>query len=126
MEHSDFKIGTRFVTGSGVWRCTDIGTRTIAAIRLDNFTVTDANGQRTLTEEEAQKAGYFGGPPYMTVEELFDEYDLEGCEPENFLDFPGYEDRPPKRDWSQAVRGPYKEAIAILRERHAQRLRQDE
>jgi hypothetical protein len=35
-----------------------------------------------------------------------------------------YEDRPPKRDWPQAVRGPYKEAIAILRERHAKSLQE--
>jgi hypothetical protein len=72
MEHGDFRIGTRFVTGSGKWRCTDVGTITIAAIRLDGLTVTDANGQRTLTEKEAQSAGYFSGPPYITAEHVFD------------------------------------------------------
>ena len=35
MKHSKFKIGTEFLTGSGRWRCTDVGTRTIVAIKLD-------------------------------------------------------------------------------------------
>jgi hypothetical protein len=35
MKHSAFKIGMEFMTGAGRWRCTDVGTRTIVAIRLD-------------------------------------------------------------------------------------------
>lgn len=29
MDHSDFASGDEFRTATGVWRCTDIGTRTI-------------------------------------------------------------------------------------------------
>ena len=35
MKRSDFRIDCEFRTASGWWRCTDVGTRTIAAIRLD-------------------------------------------------------------------------------------------
>ena len=34
MEHGDFAIGKEFQTATGVWRCTDIGTRTIIAIKV--------------------------------------------------------------------------------------------
>jgi hypothetical protein len=37
MEHSDFYVGLEFSTSAGFrWRCTDIGSRTIIAIRLDH------------------------------------------------------------------------------------------
>lgn len=35
MKKSDFKIGKDFFTASGRWMCTDIGSRTIAAIKKD-------------------------------------------------------------------------------------------
>jgi hypothetical protein len=35
MKHSDFQIGTEFFTETGRWRCTDVGTRVIAAISLE-------------------------------------------------------------------------------------------
>jgi len=123
MEHRDFKVGTLFRTGTGLWRCTDVGTRTIAAIYLEQVEVNGTSGRRTLPHDEAEAAGWFRGPPYIVAESVFDEYDLEGCEPDNLLDFPGYEDRPPKRDWSQAVRGPFHEAVAVLRELRAAQLR---
>jgi hypothetical protein len=65
MEHSDFKIGIEFLTATGRWRCTDVGTRTIAAIRLD------------LDHDPA----WYNGPPYAVLERVFDEYDIEGCDP---------------------------------------------
>jgi hypothetical protein len=65
MEHSDFSIGTEFMTATGRWRCTDVGTRTIAAIKLD------------LDHDPF----WYNGPPYAVVEQVFDEYDFEGCEP---------------------------------------------
>jgi hypothetical protein len=65
MEHSDFVIGTEFMTAAGRWRCTDVGTRIIAAIRL-NYDHEPRN---------------YNGLPYGIVEWVFDEYDLEGCEP---------------------------------------------
>jgi hypothetical protein len=36
MKHSEFRVGHEFRTSSGNrWRCTDIGQRTIVAIRVD-------------------------------------------------------------------------------------------
>jgi hypothetical protein len=64
MKHSDFFIGREFLCGDGRYRCTDIGTRTIAAIRLD------------LDHDPR----WYNGPPYAVVESVFDEYDFEGCE----------------------------------------------
>jgi hypothetical protein len=65
MKHSDFKIGIEFLTATGRWRCTDVGTRTIAAIRLD------------LDHDPS----WYSGPPYPVVEHVFDEDGLEGCDP---------------------------------------------
>jgi hypothetical protein len=62
MLKDDFQIGLEFYTASGKWRCTDIGTRTIVAIKLD----------------QDNPKNYFG-PPYSIVEHVFDEYDIEGC-----------------------------------------------
>lgn len=62
MKRTDFQIGTEFYTGAGKWRCTDVGTRIIAAIR------TDDQEPRNLT-----------GPPYSVAEYVFDEYDVRGC-----------------------------------------------
>jgi hypothetical protein len=64
MKHSDFYIGCEFLTGSGRWRCTDVGKRTIAAIRLDYD----------------NDPSWYNGPPYAIVEDVFDEFSIEGCE----------------------------------------------
>jgi len=64
MRHSDFKIGIEFLTGVGRWRCTDVGTRTITAIRLD------------LDHDPR----WYNGPPYAVVESVFDEDGIEDCE----------------------------------------------
>jgi hypothetical protein len=65
MKRSDFHIGCEFLTASGRWRCTDVGKRTIAAIRLDHD----------------DDPSWYNGPPYAAMETVFDEYDFEGCEP---------------------------------------------
>jgi hypothetical protein len=65
MEHSEFRIGGEFVTATGRWRCTDVGTRTIAAIRLD------------LDHDPS----WYNGPPYGVAEHVFDENAMEGCDP---------------------------------------------
>jgi hypothetical protein len=62
MLKDDFQVGLEFYTASGKWRCTDIGTRVIVAIKLDQD-----NPKNYL------------GPPYSIVEHVFDEYDIEGC-----------------------------------------------
>ncbi len=63
MEHSDFQIGLEFLTETGRWRCTDVGTCTIAAIRLD------------LDHDPR----WYEGPPYAVVEHVFDEEDIAAC-----------------------------------------------
>jgi hypothetical protein len=52
MTHSDFAIGDAFVTTSGTWRCTDIGTRTVIAIKVS----------------DGEDASWFRGPPYAVAE----------------------------------------------------------
>jgi hypothetical protein len=65
MKRTDFQIGCEFLTGAGRWRCTDLGKRTIAAIRLNHD----------------DDPSWYNGPPYAVMEAVFDEYDFEGCEP---------------------------------------------
>lgn len=74
-----FAIGTEFRFGEGKWRCTDVGTRTILAIRLDKVKVGGSH-PRMLAEDQAAKEGWFNGPPYAVVEQVFDEDSLEDCE----------------------------------------------
>ena len=62
MKKNDFKIGLEFYTVSDQWRCTDIGTRTICAIQLNQENLRNYNG-----------------PPYSIPEVVFDEYDFAGC-----------------------------------------------
>ena len=81
MQHSDFIIGGTFWCGNRTWRCTDIGTRTIIAIRIDSVDV-ESNVpelRRTLSRSEAEADGWFKGPPYAVAETVFDENDIEGC-----------------------------------------------
>ena len=83
---ADFQIGTEFLSGTGHWRVTDVGTRTVIAIRLDKVEiggVVDGVRQpvRTLTWLDAEAAGCFAGPPYIVAEMVFDENDIEECRP---------------------------------------------
>ena len=66
MKHHDFAIGGEFLTATGTWRCTDIGTRTIIAIKISNRD--DPTG--------------LNGPPYAVAETVFDENDREACWPD--------------------------------------------
>lgn len=63
MKHSDFYIGLEFVGIAGFhWRCTDVGTRTILAIRLDR-----------------DSPEWYQGPPYIAKEVVFDEKEIGRC-----------------------------------------------
>ncbi len=92
MEHADFKIGMTFWCDDRPWRCTDIGTRTIIAIRIDEAAIetpneeTGALSKCNLSYAEAQADNWFNGPPYGIPESVFDEDDLAGCSLEP--DFP--------------------------------------
>ncbi|HUN43646.1 MAG TPA: hypothetical protein VMU81_25400 [Acetobacteraceae bacterium] len=81
MNLEDFTIGGTFRCGGGLWRCTDIGTRVVVAIRIDLVDVEGSTPElrRTLDREEAASEGWFDGPPYAVAECVFDEYDMEGC-----------------------------------------------
>jgi hypothetical protein len=83
MKHSDFQIGTEFFTETGRWRCTDVGTRVITAISLEPrqmFRMRGAaHGDQTEESFVSDDPLDLVGPPYMVVEHVFDEYDLEGC-----------------------------------------------
>lgn len=83
MKHADFYIGMEFFTGSGKWRCTDIGTRVIVAISLEpRETVRvhyDENGERHEERYVSDDPRDLFGPPYSVVEHVFAEYDLGGC-----------------------------------------------
>ena len=91
MKHGEFAIGETFCCDGRRWRCTDVGTRVIVAIRIDQIGVTtmvttlDGSEQRRmmLNQADAEAAGWFKGPPYAVAEMVFDEYDLEGCSKEN-------------------------------------------
>ena len=64
MEKDEFHIGQEFYTATGKWRCTDIGTRVIVAIQLN--------------QEDSRNDI---GPPYSIPEHVMDEYDrIQGCE----------------------------------------------
>ena len=57
MKHSDFAIGDEFWCGGRQWRCTDIGTRVIVAIRLDAVEVGGDRPERRRTLNRAELAG---------------------------------------------------------------------
>ena len=61
MKKEEFKLGAEFYTATGKWRCTDIGTRVIVAIPLN--------------QEDSRN---YNGPPYSIPENVFDEYHIEG------------------------------------------------
>jgi hypothetical protein len=60
MKPSDFHIGLEFICGPFWWRCTDVGTRTVTAIRL--------------VEDDPV---WYEGPPYMVEEVVLDETELQ-------------------------------------------------
>lgn len=63
MKHQEFYIGLQFVSSGGLkWQCTDIGTRTIVAMR--------PHPNDPIWNE---------GPPYVLQEVVFDEKEMERC-----------------------------------------------
>jgi hypothetical protein len=62
MKHTDFTIGGHFILGGGLFLVTDVGTRTVCAIKLDQGDPSWCNG-----------------PPYALAEHVIDENDQPGC-----------------------------------------------
>jgi hypothetical protein len=87
MTREEFAIGREFWTAGGAWRCTDVGTRTVVAIKLDGVVITGrdpetgAETKRTLSRAAAEAEGWFAGPPYRVGEYLFAEDDVDSCYP---------------------------------------------
>lgn len=81
MKHADFEIGFEFLTGSDRWRCTDVGTRVITAIKISEVTVTavSKDGTKTTHTDNPPDPSWFNGPPYAVAEYVFDEYDMMAC-----------------------------------------------
>lgn len=77
MQKDDFQIGSEFLCGGRRWRCTDVGTRTVAAIPLEGIEVAG----NPLSQEEAEAGDWLKGPPYAVAETVFDEDDMMACEP---------------------------------------------
>lgn len=63
MQHQDFAIGDDFFLSGGRWRCTDLGRRTVVAIKL----------------ESDDDPSWHDGPPYALVETVIDEQDIPEC-----------------------------------------------
>jgi len=93
MEHCEFHIGLEFWSGGKKWRCTDVGTRVVAAISLEPHEVVEitsvggnedrARERRYLTNDPS----WHIGPPYPVLEHLFDEDDQETCSSKPMNDY---------------------------------------
>ena len=82
MELRDFVIGETFWTHSGAFRCTDIGTRVVVAVKLGPRVVSRAesvDGEVRITQRIDDDANWLNGPPYAVEEVVFDENELLGC-----------------------------------------------
>ncbi|MGH9943339.1 MAG: hypothetical protein ACRD9R_13400 [Pyrinomonadaceae bacterium] len=80
MRKEDFYIGLEFYMGVGKWRCTDIGTRVVVAIRIDQVEVCTSDGKGDVpTEIVTDDPSWFNGPPYAVEECVIDEYDVSAC-----------------------------------------------
>ena len=80
MRHGDFSIGMEFTTDTGQWRCTDIGTRTITAIKISEVHVTHLADDGHMTSEVVcTDSSWFNGPSYAVAEWVLDENDIAAC-----------------------------------------------
>ena len=82
MERSDFVIGETFWTQTGAFRCTDIGTRVVVAVKLGPREVSRTervDGELRITKRVDDDPSWLDGPPYAVDEVVFDENALMGC-----------------------------------------------
>lgn len=88
MRKDEFHIGGHFTTGPFLFRCTDTGTRTVCAIRVDEVEIAECRVLPDGTSEplptrridpRKEDPSWLNGPPYAVAETCFDEYDQEGC-----------------------------------------------
>ncbi len=82
MELSDFVIGETFWTHAGAFRCTDIGTRVMVAVKLGPREIARAesvDGELRITKRIDDDPSWLNGPPYAVDELVFDENEMLGC-----------------------------------------------
>ncbi len=82
MELSDFVIGETFWTLHGAFRCTDIGTRVVVAVKLGPREIGRAervDGELRITKRIDDDPSWLNGPPYAVEEVVFDENEMSGC-----------------------------------------------
>lgn len=82
MQHSDFKIGVDFRHRGKLWRCTDVGTRVIAAICLSEVWVTKTKANTGAKERVRLTTivpTQFDGPPYAVEEVVISERNMDDC-----------------------------------------------
>ena len=81
MELRNFTIGETFWTHAGAFRCTDIGTRVVAAVKLGPREIGRAekvDGELRITKRIDDDPSWLNGPPYAVEELVFDENELLG------------------------------------------------
>ena len=82
MELRDFVSGETSWTHAGAFRCTDIGTRVVVAVKLGPRQVSRAErveGELRITNRIDDDPSWLNGPPYAVEEVVFDENELVGC-----------------------------------------------
>ncbi len=68
------------MTDTGRWRCTDIGTRVIVAIKISEISITTYKDGATVNNtDDKPDSSWFNGPPYTVAELVFDEDNLAAC-----------------------------------------------
>lgn len=82
MKFHDFMIGETFWTQAGAFRCTDIGTRVVIAVKLGPREISRAesvDGKLRITKRIDDDPSWLNGPPYAVDEVVFDENEQMGC-----------------------------------------------
>jgi hypothetical protein len=82
MELRDFVSGETSWTHAGAFRCTDIGTRVVVAVKLGSRAIGRAetvDGELQITKRIDDDPSWLNGPPYAVEEVVFDENELLGC-----------------------------------------------
>ena len=80
MYHSEFFIGKEFRMHGKMYRCTDVGQRTILGICIDLPRTIHMFRDGHKTEQIVDNPSWFNGPPYAVVEIVFDEDTLMLCQ----------------------------------------------
>ncbi len=85
MELADFRIGQEFYCAGKRWRCTDVGSRVVVAICLEPHEVVSISDPDTCPSARrdhrhvTDEPSWFDGPPFVVIEEVFDEHSIQAC-----------------------------------------------